>query len=501
MYIADNGNTKIRLVTSTGIITTIAGTGDVGSNGDGGAATSALLNNPKGVSVDISGNMYIADFGNNKIRMVSSAGIITTIAGTGDGGSSGDGGAATSARLSGPSGVSVDISGNVYIADYSNGKIRLMTSTGIITTVAGTGTDGSSGDGGAATSAQLNGPYGVSVDIYGNVYITDTFNNKIRMVTSAGIITTVAGTGDVGFSGDGGAATSAQLDYPYGVTVDISGNVYIADYFNHRIRMVTNTGIIATFAGSGSSDGFFGLWSGGSTGDGGPATAALLYYPSGVSVDIVGNVYIADTDNHKIRIVTNAGIITLSHCPLPTTPLISVPSTSAPTHQPSSRPTSSPSIKAYSLAPIPVNQQQPSVSTSIVQVSTACLQTSLHSYSNHIFICHKMADIERRLRHGGCSKHRPLHPLLSTGCVRVSGTRDVGHNGGVLGGGRQCSTQFTGRYNHRTLHRDRRLQQPQCTADGPYTNCIDGRLPIYRFESKDGSIDYTSHTDVFDGRA
>ena len=304
VYIADTGNNKIRIVTRTGIITTIAGTGAFGRSGDGGAAISAQLGYPQGVAVDLSGNVYIVDTWNYKIRKVTSTGAITTIAGTGTIGSSGDGGAATSAQLLYPCGVSVDISGNVYIVDASNNKIRMVTSKGIITTFAGTGTRGSSGDGGAATSAQLYNPFGVSVDISGNVYITDTDNHKIRMVTSTGIITTFAGMGDRGSSGDGGdggPATSATLSYPYGISVDISGNVYIADYGNHKIRMVTSKGIITTFAGTGTA---------GSSSDGGAATSAQLNYPRGVSVGISRNVYIADTDNHKIRMVTSAGIIT-----------------------------------------------------------------------------------------------------------------------------------------------------------------------------------------------
>ena len=316
VYIADSGNYKIRKLTSTGIITTFAGTGSWGNGGDGGAATSAQLSSPYGVSVDISGNVYIADLYNVKIRMVTSKGIITTIAGTGEYGSSGDGGAATSAQLNGPFGVSVGISGNVYIADLYNNKIRIVNSTGIITTFAGTGTRGSSGDGGAAISAQLNGPEGVLVDISGNVYIADFDNHKIRMVNSTGIITTIAGTGARGSTGDGGAATSATLNYPIGVSVDISGNVYIADAQNSKIRMVTSTGIITTFAGTGAY---------GSSGDGGPATSAQLYNPSGISVGTSGNVYIAD--NNKIRMVVPQGRV------------IALP-TSQPTAQPSRLPTS-----------------------------------------------------------------------------------------------------------------------------------------------------------------
>ena len=294
VYIADTENNKIRMVSRTGIITTIAGTGTQGSSGDGGAATSAQLYYPVGVSVDISGNVYIADSDNHKIRKVTSTGIITTIAGTGDSGSSGDGGAATSAQLNNPYGVSVGISGNVYIADLRNHKIRMVTSTAIITTIAGTGTAGSSGDGGAATSAQLNYPTGVSVDLSGNVYIADTANSKIRKVTSTGIITTIAGTGDSGSSGDGGAATSAQLNNPTEVSVGISGDVYITDYTNNKIRKVTGTGIITTIAGTGVY---------GSSGDGGAATSAQLNGVFGVSVGISGNVYIADTSNNKVRMV------------------------------------------------------------------------------------------------------------------------------------------------------------------------------------------------------
>ena len=299
VYISDVQNDNIRMVTSTGIITTIAGTGEYGSSGDAGAATSASLRSPWGVSVDISGNVYIVDQGNNKIRMVTSTGIITTFAGTGIWGDSGDGGAATSATFNYPYGVSVDISGNVYIVDNNNHKIRKVNSAGIITTFAGTGEYGSGGDGGAATSAQLYSPSGVSVDISGNLYIADGGNHKIRMVKSAGTIITIAGTGAYGSSGDGGAATSATLSYLYGVSVDISGNVYIADTYNQKIRKVTNTGIITTIAGTGTY---------GDSGDGGAATSAQLYSPTGVSVDISGNVYIADDGNHKIRMVTSRSL-------------------------------------------------------------------------------------------------------------------------------------------------------------------------------------------------
>ena len=298
LYIADQQ--RIRMVNSVGIITTFAGTGTIGNSGDGGAATSAQFNNPSGMSADISGgNIYIADRDNSKIRMVNSAGIITTFAGTGVAGSSGDGGAATSAQLHGPTGVTVDNNGNLYIVDPNNRKIRMVTSTGIMTTFAGTGVAGSSGDGGKATSAQLNGPSGVGTDSSGNVYIVDNGNNKIRMVTSTGIITTFAGTGTLGYSGDGGSATSAELCEPQCVATDVSGNVYISDYGNNDIRLVTSTGIITTFAGGNGM-----TYSGaGNSGDGGVATSAKLFNPLGVAVDIHGNVYISDHVNNKIRMV------------------------------------------------------------------------------------------------------------------------------------------------------------------------------------------------------
>ena len=335
VYIADTFNNKIRKVTSTGIITTIAGTGTAGSTGDGGAATSAQLGYPQGVSVDISGKVYIADRNNNKIRKVTSTGIITTIAGTGVGGANGVGGAATSAQLNNPFAVAVDISGNVYIADYWNYQIRKVTIAGILTTIAGTFSPGSTGDGGAATNAQLNGPSWVSVDISGNVYIADSGNNKIRKVTNTGIITTIAGTGATGSSGDFGAATSAQLNNPWGVSVDISGNVYIADTDKNKIRMVTSTGFIITFAGTGAT---------GSSGDGGAATSAQLNSPAGVSVDISGNLYIADYANSKIRVVAPQ-LPTSSPTPVPSRMPTSQPSkqpTRAPSRQPSSQPTQQP---------------------------------------------------------------------------------------------------------------------------------------------------------------
>jgi PKD repeat protein len=291
VYIADTFNNRVREV-SGGVITTIAGTGTAGYSGDGGQATSAQLNSPRDVAVDSQGNVYIADYFNQRVRKVS-GGIITTIAGTGTAGYSGDGGQATSAQLNYPHSMAVDGQGNVYIADESNQRVRKV-SGGVITTVAGTGTAGFSGDGGQATSAQLNFPEGVAVDGQGNLYIADSSNERIRKV-SGGVITTVAGTGTAGFSGDGGQATSAQLSRPFHVTVDGQGNLFIGDLDNARVRKVSG-GVITTISGTGTA---------GFSGDGGPALSAQLNLPDGVAVDPQGNLFIADSGNHRVREVEN----------------------------------------------------------------------------------------------------------------------------------------------------------------------------------------------------
>ena len=334
IYIADSFNNRIRVVTkSTGIITTVAGNGTGAYARDGGLATSASLY-ALCVAVDASGNIYIADSFNNRIRLVTkSTGIITTVAGDGTRGYTGDGGLATSAGLNAPLGFAVDASGNIYIADTNNDRIRLVTkSTGIITTVAGDGSFGDYGDGGLATSARLSYPNGVAVDASGNIYIADSYYHRIRVVTkSTGIITTVAGDGSFDYNGDGGLATSAGLYYPYGVAVDASGNIYIADSEFNRIRLVTkSTGIITTVAGGGSLD---------YTGDGGLATSAGLFGPTGVAVDASGNIYIADYYNHRIRLVTpkaSAASLAPSLSPLSLVP--SAPPTTSLSSRPSSLP-------------------------------------------------------------------------------------------------------------------------------------------------------------------
>ncbi len=289
-----------------GIISTYAGTGTAGFSGDGGAATGAKLNNPFGLAVDNAGNLYIADFNSGTIRKVSAAtGIITTYAGTGTAGYSGDGGPATSAQLAAPR-IAFDSAGNLYIADYYNNRIRKVNAaTGIVTTIAGTGTAGYSGDGGAATSALLHQPAAVAVDGAGNVYISDANNERIRKVTAGtGIITTIAGNGVVGFSGDGGAATSAKLNNPAGLALDAGGNLYVAEFGNQTVRKVAaGTGIILTVAGIGGSVGY--------SGDGSAATAAKLNSPEAVSVDNAGNLYIADSGNNRIRrVAAVTGVIT-----------------------------------------------------------------------------------------------------------------------------------------------------------------------------------------------
>ena len=303
LFIADTDNHRIRKVDSAGVISTVAGTGRFGFSEDGGPAVNAELWSPSGVAVDGAGNLFIAESFYNRIRKVDSAGVISTVAGTGKlfGGFSGDGGPAVNAELSSPSGVAVDGAGNLFIAELGNNRIRKVDSAGVISTVAGTGVFGDSGDGGPAVNAELLDPRGVAVDSAGNLFIAESFNNRIRKVDSAGVITTVAGTGERGDGGNGGPATAAQLRNPSGVAVDSAGNLFIADTDNHRIRKVDATGTIATIAGTGERGG---------DGDGGPATAAQLRNPSGVAVDGAGNLFIADTDNHRIRKVDAMGTIT-----------------------------------------------------------------------------------------------------------------------------------------------------------------------------------------------
>jgi hypothetical protein len=298
IFIGDTDNYVVRKVTN-GIITTIAG-GGRGTFGDNGPATSAALCLPNDAAPDAFGNVYIADGCNDVIRKVSN-GVITTFAGNGSVGYSGDNSPATSAELDGPQSVAVDASGNVYFADLENNVIRKV-SNGVISNIAGEGVWGYSGDKGPATRAKLDLPYGVAVDVAGNVYIADWYNNVVRKV-SQGVITTIAGNGTSGYSGDNGPATSAELNGPTAVAVDASGNVYIAETGNNVVRMVSN-GVITTFAGNQSWVGY--------AGDNGPAASAVFHRPTGVAVDTSGNVYIADNYNNRIRRVSNGVITTIA---------------------------------------------------------------------------------------------------------------------------------------------------------------------------------------------
>lgn len=260
-----------------------AGNGTNGDSGNGGAATSAELSYPLGVAVDPSGNIIIADPGNNNIRKINTSGIISLVAGTGLGGYSGDGGASTSAQLNLPINVAIDAAGNIYIADADNDRIRKINTSGVITTVAGTGTMGFSGDGGAATSAKLNHPYWVAVDRTGNIYIADQDNNRIRKVDTSGIIHTIAGTGGISNpgTGNGGLATSAKFSQINAITVDNIGNIYVSDA--NQIRKIDTAGIITLVAGTGTY---------GYSGDNGAAISAKLNNIFGLAFDAMGNICI-----------------------------------------------------------------------------------------------------------------------------------------------------------------------------------------------------------------
>lgn len=351
LYIAESGAHRVRVV-SAGKISTFAGSGKPGFSGDNGPALIALLNGPDGLAVDASGNLYIADANNGRIRMVSggtistiegnggyslgdngpatsagfagvalaagpqgalyiadtsnrrirrvSNGTIATVAGTGPCCNVGDNGPAASAILNYPGAVAVDSTGALYIADYNNYRIRKV-SNGVVTTVAGNGTPGYSGDGGPATAAQLYTPWWIALDSANNLYISDTESHRVRMVSN-GVITTIAGNGVQGFAGDGGPANMASFDYPAGVAVDASGNLFIADFDNNRVRKVSG-GVVTTVAGNGIP---------GFAGDGGPATAAELYQPFGIAVDPSGNLYIADNETARVRKVSGGTIATVA---------------------------------------------------------------------------------------------------------------------------------------------------------------------------------------------
>lgn len=297
VYIADYANHRVRKVDINGIITTVAGNGIGGYSGDGGVATAASMYYPEGVAVDTAGNLFIADNGNSVIRKVTPAGIISTIAGDHSLGFGGDGGPATSAQFYNPGGICLDAVGNLYVADIHNNRVRKITKAGIISTIAGNGPAGYSGDGVQATASSLNYPNGVAVDAAGNVYIADIYNQRIRKVNTSGIISTVVGNGVGGYNGDGIAATTAQLYSPGGVVIDASGNLFVADFSNNRIRKVDVNGIITTIAGTGTA---------GFAGDGGTAVTAQLNGPLQLALDASGNIYISDRQNNRVRKIINA---------------------------------------------------------------------------------------------------------------------------------------------------------------------------------------------------
>ena len=271
-------------------VITVAG----GVVNDGGPATSAALAHPEFAAYDATGNLYIAEYFGHRIRRVSPSGLITTVAGNGISGYNGDGMPAKHALVSFPVGILVDPTGNIIFADNGNNRIRKIDTNGIITTIAGNGTAGFTGDGGPATAASLHSPWGISSDAKGNLYIADYLNERVRQVNTAGIINTVAGNGTAGFSGDGGPAIAASLNFPFGSFTDTSGNLYIADFYNLRIRKVDTSGTINTFAGNGTF---------GCTGDGGPATSATIGYPGGGFL-LSGNALLINTSGcGKVRAV------------------------------------------------------------------------------------------------------------------------------------------------------------------------------------------------------
>jgi len=341
IYIADTLNYRVRKIAiSTGIITTIGGTGFSSYSGDNGQATSANLY-PYGIALDSSANVYFPEIFYQRIRKITvSTGVVTTVAGTGVGGYSSDNVAATSSNIYSPQGVTVDSSGNIYIADTANDRIRKVTS-GTITTVAGNGAYGYNSDSQQATSATLYNPSGVEVDTSGNIYIADTYNHRLRKVTvSTGIITTIAGTGTNGYTGNNIAATSCKLNYPQDVAVDSSGNVYVVDSDNDLLRKISS-GTITTLAGT---YGYYGY-----SGDNGVATSSTLNSPESVCLDKFGNIYIADTYNYHIRkIVVSSSSFTTTPTVIPTvitvapTRMPTILPTALPTRIPTSLPTALP---------------------------------------------------------------------------------------------------------------------------------------------------------------
>ncbi len=298
IYIAQRDHNIVTRVDAKGMIHTVAGTGKSGFSGDGGPATKALLKMPAGLHFDKAGNLYIADRENNRVRKIDSKGIITTVAGNGTAGFSGDGGPATKASISLPSGVVTDSKGNLYLSDRSNNRIRKVDSQGKISTYAGNGNEGYFGDNGPALKATLDKPFGLAMDPKDNLYIADRGNNRIRKVTPNGIITTAGGDGGFYFIGDNGPAYRASFAGPTGVALDSKGNLYIADNYNNRIRVIDNLGMIRTFAGTGTQE---------YNGDSEVARETNLRKPFAIAIDQNDNLIIADRSHYRIRRIDPQG--------------------------------------------------------------------------------------------------------------------------------------------------------------------------------------------------
>ena len=308
VYISDAGNYRVRKVDSSGTIETVAGTGEPGSLGNGGLAAEASLRYPRGLAMDASGSLFIADSGNHTVRRVSGAGTIMPFAGTGEPFDKRDGGPASMAQFGFPVSVAADAAGNVYVLDSN--QVRKIDRDGMITTIAGTGEYGYSGDGGPAIEAELRNPTVLELDGVGNLYLAGRFSHRVRKIDVAGTITTIAGTGESGFSGDGGRAVEAQLDQPRAIAVDSLGNVYVADYFNNRVRKIDAFGVITTFVGTGAFDDTSEFGYVRSTGDSrsdylwepsgvAPAAETRLTYPHGLAIDAEDNLYVFDWGNRS----------------------------------------------------------------------------------------------------------------------------------------------------------------------------------------------------------
>ena len=289
--IADTSNDRVRLVESDGTIRTLAGTGDRASTGDGGPATEAALNSPTALFVDGDGNIFVAEWTGHRIRKISPSGTITTAVGVGAHGFQGDGGLSTESNIWSPSAIYVDGQRNLYIAEWGNNRIRKVTAGGTVTTLAGTGIAGFTGEGGPATDARINNPNGIFVDTSGNVYFSDLGNQRVRRITTDGRIETVVGDGTPGFSGDGGPATDASISNPAGLFLDAAGNLYLVDSGNGRIRRIDPSGTITTVVGGAVSEPDAAM----------SPTDLALKGPTSLFVDAAGDLFVAEGSGHRVR--------------------------------------------------------------------------------------------------------------------------------------------------------------------------------------------------------